>query len=369
MRIRVLMLITDLDIGGSPSDLYRLATALNGSEFDVRVACLSPPGQVSEMLDRAGIPTFACNAAGPWDIRALWRLARLIQSQRPHLVHAALFHASIAACVIAPLAGVPSRRIITEIKTVEVERLWHLTVGGLACRMCRCVVGNSRAVVDHLRRRAHIPRSLLRTIPGGVDVARFTDVDPVERSSLGVPNDAPLLLWVGRLDPVKGLDDLVDALVLLDDPRIHLVLCGDGPHESALQSRIARQGLTERVRFLGRRMDIPNLLASSDVFVFPSLTEGLPNALLEAMAAGLPIVTTDVPGCRDLIADGRTGLLVSPCRPRELAEAVQRLTADRALGRRLGHAARNHVARHYDMEAYVQRYAALYHEVYGTPPM
>ena len=135
MPIRVLMLITDLKTGGVPLHVYRLATSLDRDEFDVRVACLSPPGDVAAMLNDAGIRTFGCGARAQWDARALWRLARFVRGERPELIHAFLFHANTAACLIGPLVGVSSRRIITEIQTVEIDRRWHLAVGSLTSRL------------------------------------------------------------------------------------------------------------------------------------------------------------------------------------------------------------------------------------------
>ncbi len=356
------MLITDLKTGGVPLHVYRLATSLDPHEFDLQVACLSPPGEVAAMLNDAGIETFACGARTPWDARALWRLARVIRGQRPDLVHAFLFHANTAACLIGPLVGVAPGRIITEIQTVEIDRPWHLAVGGLSSRLCRYVVGNSPAVVDHLQRAGHVPAARLKLIVGGVDPDRFADAIPVDRGSLDVPDDAFLLLWVGRLDPVKGLDELIDAVALLNDSRIRLVLAGEGPYESTTRRRVADAGLTDRARFLGRRGDVPNLLASADMFVFPSRTEGLPNALLEAMAAERPIVTTDVAGCRDLIADGQTGLLVPPRQPAQLADAIRRLIDDADLAARLGRAAKLHVTDRYSFAATVAKYAMLYRQ-------
>lgn len=367
MPIRVFMLITDLKTGGVPLHVHRLASSLDRSEFEVRVACLSPPGEVSGMLEKAGVPTLACGAEGAWDVAALWHLVRLLRRHSPDVLHAFLFHANTAASLVGPLAGLPVRRMIHEIQTVEIERRWHLTIGGLLCRMCRCVVGNSQAVVEHLHRGAHIPVSRLRLIPGGVDLGRFSKATALSRASLRVPESARLLMWVGRLDPIKGLDELVDAVALLRDPSVHLVLVGEGEYESAIRRRINASGLSGHIRFAGRRDDVPNLLAAADVFVFPSRTEGMPNALLEAMAVGLPIVTTDVPGCRDLIVDGRTGLLAPPGRPDELADRIRRLLSDSGLAGALSRAARLSAEKH-AWEACVQRYAALYRAVAGKSP-
>ncbi len=360
MPIRVFYLITDLKTGGVPLHLYRLVAALDRSEFEPVVACLAPPGEVGLALGRMGIRTLACGARGSWDVRALGRLASGLRRERPDVVHALLFHANTAASLVCPWVGIPARRIIHEIQTVEIERRWHLVVGGMTGRWCRWVVGNSAEVVEHLHRRAHISRSRLRLIRGGVDVARFSGVGPADRHALGIPAEAIVLLWVGRLDPVKGLEDLIEARRRLKDDRVYVVLVGEGEQEGELRRQIRDAGLIDRILLTGRRDDIPQLLAMADLFVFPSLTEGLPNALLEAMAAGRPIVTTRVPGCQELIADGRTGVLVSPRSPGELADGIRRLIGDRAWSMRLGQNAFRHVADHYGIEATVRQYAELY---------
>jgi glycosyltransferase involved in cell wall biosynthesis len=359
------MLVTDLKIGGTPLDVYRLATSLDRSDFEVHVACLSPPGAVSDMLQQAGIPAFACDACGAWDLGALRRLRRVIAAVRPDVLHAFLVHANTAACVLGPLAAVPWGRIVTEILTVETEHRWHLALANVTCRLSHRVVGNSPAVVEHLKRYAHIPAGRLVTIPGGVNVERFAGATPIARPALNVPAEARLLLWVGRFDPVKGLDDLVDALSMLDDRGVYLALAGEGPYETIVRRGVARAGLGDRVRFLGRRDDVPSLLAAADVFVLPSHTEGLPNALLEAMAAGRPIVTTDIPGCRGLITDGVSGLLTPPKRPDELSRRIRRLIDDPDLAARLGRAARQRVAKDFSERAMVGRYARLYRSIAG----
>ena len=179
---------------------------------------------------------------------------------------------------------------------------------------------------------------------------------------LGLDPDRPLLLWVGRLDPIKGLDVLVraTALVCRTQP-VQLAIVGDGPYREELLAGIAANDLADSVRLLGMREDVPSWLQSADVFVFPSRTEGLPNALLEAMAVGLPVVTTDVPGCRDLIQDGQTGLLVPVDDAAALAAAMLRLLDPGPFARRLGEAAADHVRRCHRRKDCFEAYRALYH--------
>jgi glycosyltransferase involved in cell wall biosynthesis len=358
------MVITDLEVGGVPLHVLRLAPALPRDRFEVRVISLAGLGPVGERLRDAGIIVDACDATGPADVRALARLAGHMRRFRPDVVQALLFHASVAARTVAPLAGIPPRRVICEIQTVERERRWHLTVDGLTCRWCRCVVGNSESVVAHLRREAHIPRARLQCIPGGVDVATFAAARPLDRAPLGVADDESIVLWVGRLDPVKGLDELIEATAALRDKHhVRLLLAGTGAYEQHVRSVIRCLDAGSFVHLLGRRDDIPQLLATADVFALPSHTEGLPNALMEAMAAGRAVVATDIPGCRDLIAHEQTGLLVPPRDPQALAEAMGRLLADADARRTLGHTAQMWIAHHRSWSTTVDAWIRLYESV------
>ncbi len=361
--IRVLMVITDLKVGGTPLDVLRLATGLPRDRFRILVVSLADVGPIGERLRAAGIPVDACLARSAFDVRAIARLYRIVRTFRPDVVHSLLFHANVAARLVAPAAGVPASRIVCGILTVECERRWHLRVENLTCRRCRCVIGNSDSVVNHLNRAAHVPPSRLRLIHGAIDVYAMAAARPVPRHELGVPDGIPLLLWVGRMDPVKGLDELVDAAALVRrHTPIQALLVGEGAYESCVRQRIARAGAAEFIHVLGRRDDVAALLATADLFVFPSRTEGLPNALIEAMAAGKPIVTTDAPGCRDLIRNEETGLIVHVGDVRALAGAVERLLADTGLRSHLGAAAVRWAQAHCRWPVAAVKWATLYEE-------
>ena len=329
LAIHVLYVITDLETGGVPLHLLRLATYARRQGLNVSVCGLGPAGPVSEMLSDAGIPNTGLGAQGPWDWRVLERLAGQVRDVRPDVVHALLFHANIAARIACVLSGFPTRRLICEIQTVEIERRWHLWVDRWTQRWCDVVVGNSPSVIEHLRTVGHIRPSRLRLIRGGVDPQPIADADPIDRRELGIENDDPILLWVGRLDPVKGLDELIEAFARVARVRpCNLVLAGDGADRPRVEHLVRRFGPVGRIIMLGARSDVPSLLKSADVFVFPSRTEGMPNALLEAMAAGLPCVAADVPGCRDVLEHGIDGLRVKEgCSGTGNAKAVLHIVA------------------------------------------
>jgi glycosyltransferase involved in cell wall biosynthesis len=194
------------------------------------------------------------------------------------------------------------------------------------------------------------------TIRNGVDLARFSG----SRESSG-----PVVLYVGRLSEEKRPALLVRAFprVLERVPEARLVLAGPGPLEGELKSLVAELGLEERVALLGARSDVPELHRRARVYALPSASEGSPNALLEALAAGTPVVATDIPGVREIARPEREALLVPRDDPEALARAVVRLLEDPALAARLSAAGRERVAQEFDLERVADRYSELFHNL------
>lgn len=362
----ILFVITDLEIGGVPLHLSRLAPAMRARGFRVAVVSLAPIGPVGDILRQQGIDVSTCAGCCGLDFRVIPRLGQLLDEFHPAIIHSFLFHANQAARIAAMLGGFPSGHLIAEIQTVEVERRWHLWVDRMMHRCSRLTIANSLSVMDHLHHHGRIPRERLRLVRGGIDVERITNAPAMDRPSLGLALDDRLILWAGRLDPVKGLDVLLRAIHQLDPiHRAQLFLVGDGPERDGLERLMNQLEIQDRVRFLGSRSDVPSLLLAADLFVFPSRTEGLPNALLEAMAAGLPIVTADVAGCRDLIEHHRTGWLVPFGNPAALAGAMAELLRNREFARQLGLAAQHEVRTKWNLVATWNDYEAIYREILG----
>lgn len=360
----ILYVITDLDIGGVPLHLYRLALHTREHGYRPTVVSLKGGGPVAASLHEAGIPVLSCAARGRWDFRVFRSLTDRIREVRPDLIHSFLFHANLAARRAAKRAGFPSNRVLCEIQTVEVERTWHLWVDRWTHRGCRFTIGNSPSVIEHLHHRACMPLDRLRLVRGGIDLARIDGAEAASRTALGVDLPSPIVLWVGRLDPSKGLFHLLEAFATVRAAMpATLILAGDGALRESLRAEVDRRGLSGSVRLLGTRNDVPSLLKTADVFAFPSRTEGLPNALLEAMAAGCAIVTTDVPGCRDLIEHRRNGLRVPYGDTPALAGAILQLLSDRALAARLAVEARRTVERDWRQERMQAEYLAIYRDV------
>jgi glycosyltransferase involved in cell wall biosynthesis len=298
--MRVTHLVTDLELGGTPLRVARLARALNHANVQITVGALAPPGPVSAQLEAAGIATFACNARGQFDLGAIARLRRHLAANPSDLLHAHLVHANVAARLVAPR----QMPVVTSTVTIEVERRWHAWAEWLTQGWDRAHIVTSPALKNHVTQRFGTPPDLVYVVPPLI-AAPASEIDrETARATLGVEPKGFLIAWAGRCDRVKRVPLLLEALrdPLLRDAR--LVLAGDGPERTRWEARASRLGVGSRVRFLGWLEALSPVYAAADVFALPSRTEGTPNALLEACAAGCPAVISDLPAYAGLIPDG-----------------------------------------------------------------
>jgi len=357
--IRLLLLITGLGLGGAEKAIATLATGLPRDRYTVRVACLLDPGPYAARIERTGIPVHALGLRRVWDTPlALFRLRRLLAEYKIDVLHAFLFHANLLGRFAGWFAGTPVR--ISGVRVCEVRRR-HLLLDRWTQGLVHAETCVSENVLRFTRDQARITESKLVAIPNGVLLpAPDPETRGHVRAAERVPPDVPVLLCLGRLDPQKAPLDLVAAAVALGPRPFRLWLAGGGPEEAAVRAAIARAGVGERVRLLGVREDVGDLLSAADVLALSSRWEGLPNAVLEAMAAGLPVVATNVGGTPELVVEGETGYLVPPADPGAMAERLSRLLDDAGLRRRMGAAARARVAAEFTVERFVARHEALY---------
>lgn len=223
----------------------------------------------------------------------------------------------------------------------------------------------SNAVASQLRDDFGIDASKIEVVHNGIASESFIASRPEAlRETLTRGHHGPIVLTVARLDQGKGHGDLLDAARLVPDALF--VLVGDGPERAALESKARELGVADRFVFLGERRDVPSLLACADVFVLPSLSEGLPLSVLEAMAAGVPVVATAIPGIDEIVTHGRTGLLVPSSTPTELARAILQLCARPEEGRALAAVAQANVKSRFSTERMVNRVASVYEEVLAS---
>jgi starch synthase (maltosyl-transferring) len=254
------------------------------------------------------------------------------------------------------------------LRVAERQKHWHLVLDRMTSYLAVGSVCVSRGVQRFSYEVARLDPDRLTVIPNGIDTALFDAARPVPRVALGISESAHLALFVGRLDPQKGLPELLSAAeqVIGQRPNWHLALAGDGPcRDWLLEQLVHRIALRGKVQWLGQRDDIPSLLKAADVLVHASLWEGMPNSVLEAMAAGRPVIGTYVEGTEDLVIPGQTGWLVPPRDITALSHALLAATDSAERLERYGKAGRFRVEQEFSLEATVSAYEQLWATVLG----
>jgi len=367
--IPIALAITDLDVGGAERALVALATGLDRRRWAPSIVCLSAEAELVGPLRAAGLEVACLNVDPRRPIRAIAKLAEVLRASAPRLIQGFLFHANVATRLAATMAGRPW--VIGGLRVAERRQRWHLTLDRRTFRLSAGSVCVSQGVARFARVVGRLPADRLVVIPNGVDPTPFDRASAASRTALGIPERSHLVLFVGRLDPQKGLPILLDAAetVARNRPDWHLAIVGDGPEEMALRGRVAASPiLAGRVRWLGRRDDVPSLLKAADLLVLPSLWEGMPNVVLEAMAARRAVVGTAVEGTDDLIIPGHTGWLVSPGDPAALAAALAEAASDPDRLARFGNAGRERVEAKSTPARVVEAYDRLWSRVLGYEP-
>lgn len=339
--MRVALLVTDLQRGGTPLRLARLARGLRDARVEVVVGSLAARGPVSDALEQAGIRTFACDATRGRSLSALLRLGVRIKQHAPDLIHSALTHANVAARLIGQWTGIP---VLSSTATIEVERPLHLRLERWTAGWDRGHIVASSAIAEHVERTFRVPRARIHLIPPGVEPPVLIDRADARRR-LDLPPDAFVVAWAGRFDPVKRIHLAIEAVAV--NRAWHLLLAGDGPLRRQLEERTRElcrtdASLARRIHILGWQDDLGPTLSAADAFVLPSRTEGVPNALLQAMAAGLPCVASAIPATHALEGEPARMLLVPGAAAADYAGALQRLCDDPGLCQSLGVAAREY---------------------------
>ncbi len=365
MTHRIVFLTTGLAYGGAEAQLGRVATRLKARGWEVRVISLMPPRAYVEELEAAGIPVFSLGIRQKLPSpRPILRLARIIREWRPHIVHSYMVHANLLARLVRFIAPMPvlicSARNINEGGRLR-EILYRLTDS-----LCDLTTQVSQAGLERYVRVGAVPRHKIRYIPNGVDTECFKP-NPESRLKIRGEMEVDGFVWlaVGRFDPQKDYPTLLRsfAQVAHKDLNTVLLIAGDGPLRKAMESMARDSAIQKHVRFLGIRQDIPQLMNAADAYVMSSSWEGMPNALLEASATGLPIVATDVGGNREVVLHKKTGVLVPPKDPYALAQAMLRLMDMPEEERQaMGKAARNYIEANFSLDRVVDMWEHLYCE-------
>jgi glycosyltransferase involved in cell wall biosynthesis len=365
---RTVVHFSDSDaFGGTERALVQLVAGLDRARWRPVVFHADVPGaaQLASESAALGARTVAVErGASPLrGVASIPALARALRRERADVFHA---HQTWSlSCrygiVAAALARVPARVASAQL-FVEMPRL--VAVDAQHALLSRCLhrhVAVSRHVAGRLRDRLGVSEAKITVIPNAVEARAPQPRDDALRARLDGRGDRALVLTVARLEAQKGITHLLDAAATLPD--VAFAIAGEGPERERLAAKAASLGVAERVRWFGHRDDVPSLLAAADLFVLPSLNEGLPLAAMEAMLAGVPIVATDAGGTGEIVRDGVTGLLVPPGDPRALSESIRALLSDRAHAARLAAAGRELIERDHSVSAMVAATSRLYDEL------
>ena len=381
MPIRIFHVVTSLGRGGAERQLVSLVSNTNQAEYEHTVCYLCPPDDFAEEIRQAGNTVIGLNIRRkPLWLASIARLSSLIKQERPDIVHTWLHDGHISTRLSQLRIGrVPLVASVQnpdyEPQTIQAAH-WPQRRSDFLRWLDKTTARSSRPVFiacSHFVKQSTVkhlgvPESSVEVIYNSVDPDTLS-CEPGEperlRSSLGIPEDGFVYLNVGRLDPQKGQANLLRAFQRVSQalPQAYLVFAGEGMLADELRALTAELGLTERVLFLGRRKDVGACLEMADVFVFPSLFEGLPLALVEAMVKGLPCVVSGIDTLLEVISDGENGLLVEPGTTDELAAAMLKLYADPAQRKQLGEAARLSAFERFHRRKTIPQWEALYNQI------
>lgn len=363
---RIALAITDLDVGGAERCLVDLATRLDRDRFDLVVYCLGPrPASEVEScvpaLESAGIEVCCLDGRSNWQAaRLIGRMTRRLTEQRPALLQSFLFHANLAGRIAARRAGV--RRVVSGIRVAERHSRWHLWADRLTTGWVDRYVCVSRAVAQFTAEQGRIPTEKLAVIPNGIDADEYAAPVPAQHESLGIPAGRRLVTYVGRLEHQKGVDWLLGSAAtwLSQAPDCDILLVGKGPERANLEALCVELGIADRVHFLGWRPDVAEILAASVALLLPSLWEGMPNVVLQAMASSLPVVATDVEGVRELLGPEAGRQTVAYGDSVGLGRSLVRILSQPDEARQLGRRNRVRV----EVEFTLRRMVAAYEELW-----
>jgi len=362
---RICYVIPTLDIGGTERQLVRLITGL-GDGYEVTVVCTRKEGRLAQQLEHLGVTVHELGLMTAWDPRLHGMLKRIFRKHRPDIVHTFLFGFDLDANRAARETNVPvvvsSRR---ELAAWQKQR--HVRRQQKANRYVDCIVANSHAGAKYAQEREHAEPELFRVVPNGVLVEEYLSMaDPDQlRARDGLPEDRGVVCTVANFSEVKDyplfLEMAGELLKRRDD--VHFLMVGTGPLVGDVMKGVAAMKAADRFTQLSTVDGVADVLKIADVFVLCSTREGFPNAVMEAMAAGKPVVAGNVGGVPELVSDGDTGVIVETREPAHFADAVEWCLDNRDDAAAMGWRASEWVRRHLSVERMVSAYKGLYAEL------
>lgn len=357
---KVVHLITGLTVGGAEQMLLKTVPHLEGSHS---VYSIIPREKIGEELEAVGVEVRYLNLRSIFDIRIPFRLYRWLRTDKPDILVTYLLHADIIGRVIGRLARVPV--IVSSIRCAHQDKKILVWLSRITAPLAHSYIAVSEFVKTWTVERLHVSPEKITVIYNGIELAAPVNPSDSKPDLQISPNDI-IVTFVGRLDPQKGMPYLFEALHELKNKRTEnftVLIVGDGPTREHLEG-MAKEYALSNVRFLGFRRDIQSILSMTDIFVSPTLFEGISNSIMEAMNAGVAIITTDIPENKELIENNQNGIVVPARDSSALAASLDALLNDAEKRSKLGTAAQETIHKHFTISATIQQLNELFTTLY-----
>ena len=362
-RLNILQLVNGFAIGGGELKLLELVAKLNKDKYNVIVCSVGQGGPLQDDFEKVSSKVYVFSKVHRFDFSLILKVVKLMKREQINIVQTTLFYADVIGAAAAWLAKVPVV-ISWDVVTHPFNKL-HSTAYHLAQRNMNRVITVSDAINRQVVKERKVDPTKVKTIHYGVDHTKYksySDTSVMKRKEFGFKKDDVILGTVARLTEQKGHKYLIEAAYAITRkfPKVKFAFIGDGPLRQNLQQQISHLGLDSHFSFLGFRNDIPEIVGMLDVFVLPSLYEGLPNVVLEVMACGKPVVATAVDGTPEAVTDGTTGILVPPRDPQALETAIIELLSDHNRRFIMGQEARKRMETIFSLDKQVEKFEKLY---------
>ncbi|MFA5145950.1 MAG: glycosyltransferase [Candidatus Omnitrophota bacterium] len=367
-KIKIGFVNYSLNVGGIETLILEICKRLNRSVFEPCIFVFEKDGKLKDEYLRSGIGVIEVSKKERFDILLPFRLSKILREENISIVHTHNPTNWLYGGIAARLAGLPlihTEHTTTDYDSYHVKR-WEFIEWALA-KFTRRITAVAGSVKTHMIKRSGINSKKIEVVYNAIETERFDTGANKEkmRGELSIRQDEFVIGNIARFYENKDHQTLLRAfkLVLEKIPNVYLLLIGDGPLKYKIESFAGELKIPARIKFLGNRRDIPQLLKMMDLFVLSSKREGLPIVLLEAMASGLPIVATDVDGNGELVLHEETGFVVPPADPKELSAAILNLLTDRSKAKRMAARGKERVKNHFTFNSMVEKYEKIYEEV------
>lgn len=359
-------IIPTLSIGGTQRQLVNLIGGLiKKLEYYIEVSTLYKGGPIADELESLGVKINYINMKNIYDLFGLNRLTRLLKFGDFDIIHTFLFDANFLGALSARKAGVSC--VISSRRDMDIWKARrHIRAERIGAKLSKKVIANSNAVKEFIVQQEKISHFKIEVIPNGIDLSVFhkDDKRPDLREEFGLSKDHFVIGTIGTLSEKKGQRFLIHSAIRILEVfnQARFIFVGDGPIEGELKKLTKRLNLSDKIIFTGLRKDIPAILSMFDLFCLPSVYESCPNAILEAMACSLPVVTTNVGGIPELVINGETGVLVPPQDTDALSKAIINLMKNGQSGEKMGQLGCKIVKENFNLARMIGSYMNLYEQ-------